>query len=108
MNPSPPDGNAGSSDVQDVGDVTAVTQTSGKPRPRVDSAGPPAIAGVETRPRSSSRGNLLRHRAVRPAMGSRVVPQGSVLRDNPGTRRRLSSPAHARAGGRSPVTIGLA
>jgi hypothetical protein len=27
--------------------------------------------------------NLLRHLAVRPAMGIRVVPQGSSLRDNP-------------------------
>ena len=31
MNPGPLDGNAGSSDVQDVGDVTAVTQALGEP-----------------------------------------------------------------------------
>ena len=38
MNPSPLDGNAGSADVPDGTDVTAVTQLSAKPLPHVDSA----------------------------------------------------------------------
>ncbi len=74
MNPSPLDGDAGSGDIQDGGDVTAVTQAFGNPRPRVDSA--------DLQPSQESRhgharrreGDLLRDTHQRAPVGSAATP----------------------------------